>query len=92
MNMRSSQSKFSLIVNPGRSDASATVAVPPALKRALAKEPRAKAIFDKLAYSHRKEYVKWIVEAKQGETLQRRIEKLIPMLLEKDAAQANRKK
>jgi uncharacterized protein YdeI (YjbR/CyaY-like superfamily) len=75
-----------------RNDKSLTVTVPPALKKALAKEPRAKAIFEKLPPSHRREHVKWIVEAKQEETIKRRVEKMIPMLLEKDAAKANRKK
>ncbi len=54
------------------------------MKKALAKEPKAKAIFDALPISHRKEYVQWIAQAKQPETVQRRLEKLIPMLLKKN--------
>jgi hypothetical protein len=34
----------------------------------------ARAAFDALAYSHRKEYVRWIEEAKRPETRQRRID------------------
>jgi hypothetical protein len=60
-----------------------TVAVPPAIKKALAKEPKAKAIFDKMSFSHQKEYVKWITDAKKPETMQRRLEQLIPKLLAK---------
>src|ERR1039457_6603395 len=37
-----------------RDDQPRTVAVPPAMKKALAAKPKAKAVFDKLAYSHKK--------------------------------------
>ena len=66
-----------------RDDKPRTVTVPSVLKKALAKAPKAKAIFDKLSYSHRKEYVQWINQAKQPETTQRRLEKLVRVLLEK---------
>jgi uncharacterized protein YdeI (YjbR/CyaY-like superfamily) len=36
--------------------------------------------FDKLAYTHRKEYVQWIEEAKKPETRARRIQKMCQML------------
>ena len=36
--------------------------------------------FDKLAYTHRKEYVQWIEEAKKPETRERRIAKMLTML------------
>lgn len=39
-----------------------------------------RAAFDKLSYTHQKEYVEWIVEAKRAETRQRRIEKAIEMI------------
>ncbi len=38
--------------------------------------------FEKLAYTHRKEYIKWVEEAKQPETRHRRIQKMIEMLAE----------
>ncbi len=38
--------------------------------------------FEKLAYTHRKEYVQWIEEAKKPETRSQRIEKMCYMLAE----------
>ena len=54
-----------------------TVDVPADLARALAKD-RAK--FDALAYTHRKEYVTWVEEAKKPETRVRRIAKAVEMV------------
>ena len=41
-----------------------------------------RASFDKLSYTHQKEYVEWINEAKRAETRQRRIEKALQMIAE----------
>ncbi len=53
----------------------------------LAKEFRnrkdAKALWDKLAYTHRKEFAQWISGAKQEETRERRAAKAVSMMLEK---------
>jgi bifunctional DNA-binding transcriptional regulator/antitoxin component of YhaV-PrlF toxin-antitoxin module len=56
------------------------VVVPSDFKTALARNGEAKASFDLLSYSHKKEYVKWITETKKEETRARRIEKAIEML------------
>jgi len=37
-------------------------------------------VFKKLSYTHRKEYCRWITEAKKEETRLRRLEKAIEML------------
>ena len=37
-------------------------------------------VFEKLSYTHRKEYCRWITEAKKEETRTRRLEKAIEML------------
>jgi hypothetical protein len=50
-----------------------TVAVPADLRAALAAEQAAKAAFGKLSYTHRREYVEWVEEAKRPETRARRI-------------------
>jgi len=50
------------------------------LKRAFREHPDAKAFFEKLSYTHKKEYVRWIEEAKKDETRQNRIVKTIEML------------
>lgn len=49
------------------------VVVPPDLGAALAASPAAGAAFGRLAYTHQREYVDWIVEAKRPETRARRV-------------------
>jgi len=56
------------------------ITVPAELKRAFKSEKEAKAVFDKLSYTHQREYVNWINEAKKEETRQNRIVKTIEML------------
>jgi len=57
------------------------VTVPAELKRALKENPKAKAVFEKLSFTHQKEYVTWINEAKKEETRVRRITKTMEMLV-----------
>jgi bacteriocin resistance YdeI/OmpD-like protein/uncharacterized protein DUF1905 len=59
------------------------VTVPAELKRLFRSEKEAKSAFDKLSYTHQREYVTWITEAKKDETRQRRIVKTIGMLKQK---------
>lgn len=56
------------------------VEVPEDLARALARDKPAKAIFDGLAFTHRREYAQWIAGGKKAETRQRRVEKAFTML------------
>ena len=63
-----------------RDDAPREVEVPEALTGALADDPDARAVFDSLSFTHRKEYAVWIAEAKRDETRARRIEKALAML------------
>jgi hypothetical protein len=58
------------------------VDVPPALATALAGDHAARAAFETLAFTHRKEYARWIAEAKRDETRQRRVEQALAMLKE----------
>ena len=58
------------------------VDVPQDLEQAFETQPRAKDAFNQLTYSHKKEYVDWIMSAKQAATRQRRIEKAIVLLSE----------
>ena len=58
-----------------------TVDVPPELADRLSQNKAAKDIFDNLAYSHRKEYARWISEAKKPETREKRLDKAIKMIL-----------
>lgn len=57
------------------------VVVPDALAALFAEHPMAQAHYDKLSYTHRKEYVQWINDAKRPETRQNRLQKTIEMLL-----------
>ena len=59
------------------------VTVPAELRRAFRSEKEAKAVFEKLSYTHQKEYVTWINEAKKDETRQNRVAKTIEMLKKK---------
>ena len=56
------------------------VNVPAELRKAFQTEKKAKAFFEKLSYTHQKEYVTWINEAKREKTRQNRIAKTIAML------------
>ena len=58
------------------------VEVPPALAAAFEANPEAKAVYDSLAFTHRKEYAVWIADAKRAETRARRVEKALLMLQE----------
>lgn len=65
-------------------DAEERVATVPAeLKRVFKSDKEAKSAFEKLSYSHQKEYVKWIEEAKKAETRARRVEQATQLLKEK---------
>jgi hypothetical protein len=59
------------------------IAIPKDLLKELKKDKAAKAAFDKLAYTHQKEYVTWIEEAKKDETRQTRVAKTIESLKKK---------
>lgn len=61
-------------------DAPRVVEVPPELAVALDAAPDARERFDQLSFTHRKEYARWIAEAKRDETRQRRVEQAVEML------------
>ena len=56
--------------------------VPDYFTKAIAKNKKAKQVFDAFAYSHKKEYVEWITEAKTEETRNKRIASAIEMMTE----------
>jgi hypothetical protein len=56
------------------------VEIPKDLLKEFKKDKDAKAFFDKLSYTHQKEYVNWIEDAKKVETRQSRILKTMDML------------
>jgi hypothetical protein len=65
-----------------RDDAPREVEVPDALATALAGDDAARGAFDSLPFTHRKEYARWIAEAKRDETRARRVENALGMLRE----------
>ena len=58
------------------------VDLPDALARALEADPASKAAFEGLAFTHRKEYARWVADAKREETRERRVTQAIQMLRE----------
>jgi bifunctional DNA-binding transcriptional regulator/antitoxin component of YhaV-PrlF toxin-antitoxin module len=58
------------------------VIVPEDVQAVLEDEPEAEAFFEKLAYSHQKEYIDWIEDAKREETRQNRVAKMVELLLQ----------
>jgi len=57
-----------------------SVEIPPALAEALDADPEAKATFEGLAFTHRKEFARWIDEAKREETRARRVTQALDMI------------
>jgi len=56
------------------------VDVPRDLTAAVGRDARAEATFESLSYTHRKEYARWITEARREETRARRLEKAVVLL------------
>jgi hypothetical protein len=69
-----------LQIELSRDDAPREVPVPAELAAALASEPAAQAAFDRLSFTHRREYAQWVDEAKRAETRDRRSAKAVQML------------
>jgi hypothetical protein len=61
-------------------DAAREVDVPPELAAVLEDDSEAAQGFEKLSYTHRREYARWIAEAKRAETKERRVAKAAEML------------
>jgi hypothetical protein len=57
-----------------------TVTAPKDLQKLLAKNVKARDTFGALSFTHRKEYVVWILDAKKPETRQARLTKTVDML------------
>lgn len=73
----------SLTVVVRNDDAPRQVEVPEDLAAALARNDPARAAFEGLSFSHRREYVRSITQAKRPETRARRVERTIQALLER---------
>lgn len=58
-----------------------TIRLPEDLEKTLGKNKKAKQVWDSLAFSHRREYVEWIITAKRTETREARLKGTIEKLL-----------
>jgi hypothetical protein len=63
-----------------RDERERVVEVPPDLEAALAGEPEARAAFERLSFTHRREYAEWVGGAKRAQTRERRLVKTVAML------------
>jgi uncharacterized protein YdeI (YjbR/CyaY-like superfamily) len=59
-----------------------TLVIPAYFKSALKQNPKAGAAFAGYSDSHKKEYLKWVAEAKKAETRRRRLEQALVMMAE----------
>ena len=66
-------------VTVARDEAVRTIEIPAAFKAAMKKQKLLE-FFESLSFTHRKEYIRWITEAKKEETRVARFEKAIAML------------
>lgn len=58
------------------------VVVPDDVKILFEENQKTKELYEKMSYTHRKEYIRWIEEAKKEETRERRKIKMIEMILD----------
>ena len=59
------------------------ITLPPDMKAVLEQSPNALAFFQTLSFSNKKEYVVWILSAKQEKTMQERLSKIVEKLAAK---------
>ena len=57
------------------------VEIPEDVMEVFNQNEKAKALYDAMSYTHRKEYIRWITEAKKPETRENRKVKMIEMIL-----------
>ena len=65
-----------------KADRAKPVVVPPELKNALAKNKKANANFANFGIGKKREYAEYISEAKRADTKQKRLEKILPMIMD----------
>ena len=63
-------------------DKTRKITVPDDVQKSLEKNQMTLETYNKLSYSHQKEYINWILETKREKTRQNRIEKMIQKLLD----------
>jgi len=63
-----------------RDERERVVVVPPELEAALARDAEARAAFERLSFTNRREYADWVGGAKRVETRERRLAKAVELL------------
>ncbi|MBU8883811.1 YdeI/OmpD-associated family protein [Kaistella sp. DKR-2] len=58
-----------------------TVEIPEDVQAVFKENPKVKELFDAMSYTHRKEYIRWIMDAKKPETRENRKVKMTAMIL-----------
>lgn len=69
-----------------RDDTPREVVMPPELEAALATDGAARARYDAVSFTHRREWAEWVGEAKRPETRERRVAKTLERLRESGPA------
>jgi hypothetical protein len=64
-----------------QADGPPELAVPDDLRRALESHEEAQALFQRMSHNHRKEYIRWVAEAKRPETRARRASQAIERII-----------
>ena len=65
-----------------KADRSKPVLVPPELQKALTKNKKAHSMFESFGKGKQREFAEYISDAKRAETKQKRLEKILPMILD----------
>lgn len=68
------------------------IAVPSDVTAALRRTPRAQKAFENITPGLRREFLRWVLNAKHAETRAKRIARAIPILIERAQARINRSK
>jgi hypothetical protein len=74
------QSGDTVHVKLWKDEAPRTVEIPDDLGSELERTPEISQLFEKLSYSHKREYIQWITDAKKEDTRKARVLKTIEML------------
>lgn len=69
-----------VVIEMEADDAPRQVEVPPELAAALAAAPELQDVYDRLSFSHRREYAQWVAGAKRPETRTRRVNETLNRL------------
>jgi hypothetical protein len=67
-----------------QADGPPELTVPDDLRRALESHAEAQALFQRMSHNHRKEYIRWVAEAKRPETRARRASQAIERIIASD--------